>query len=1233
MRRLRYILLGFLALTLAVLAAGWLLLHTQALWTWSGRRLVDFAQERLHPRLTVKEVRGHPFTGITFEDITLTSPQGEVLTARRLELRFSLWSLVRLEPVIGRLAIYEPQVHLWRNPDGSLNLSRVLRERPPPPFRSIDLPDILLEGGEVTFQEGEQVRRYPPFDFRCALLVLHPKRPEQSVFVRRAMLTAATAQGPLSLRTRMAYHRQELNILTMEVYDAAGLIALVGGKANFADEPEGFLSGEFKTPSGNTLRGFLPWWPEAWNIGGKFHLEANRVDLKLTSAGQLNGAAFLLKGRLEHAADRRYHMEAGIADLTSDLAAPLNATLAEKLQGLTPLSVRLQATGAGFAWPPADFEWRLSTSPFRHRQADVQRLEATLSGKEGEQTLQGLISGNFGQLGLEAQGPLLTRPQGRIKASADGLKPRLLGLEVPEETLLNGSFSGVFALPEDLASDCLKITGELKASGQMGLGVPLAWEGGVAWEKPNLQISRSSFKAGDLTGELQGSLKGEDLDVQGRGKLPPDGALPWPIPLRGQLTASFAVKGSWRAPDLSLEAEGRNLAWREYQVRSLGLTASAQGGWLPRAGRLEVKLANFQAGSWVLPQAAIHCQGGEHRWRFQVQAPSAGAAGAELAGHADLSRRPLGLTLERVLFRTGKVTVRNARPIRTNFLPGFHLEPAVFLVNDGTVSLAGRVQDAGVSARLDVQDVPAEILPLPGFRLQGLLRGQAALTGSPQNPVIQGQLRSGPGQVSRFSFSALEAQINYGDALLSFSGALTEKAGGPGLRWEGRFPLQGSLKPFRWTWGNADIHFLVKGENAHLGMLTAFTEELQEAEGSLDLLAEWRGPIRRPQLTGHIRWGPGFIWLRQAGLPYRLNPGAMQLQGDTLTLPELVLESKGTARLSGAATLEGFAPKRLDYQATLQDFKALARAGSEAFASGRLTLSGSWQRPLLQGDLVLDQGSFRTTFFQRGDHGDIILVTAGKPRHPLEEAETRIPDFYRNLRLAVRLASPEGVWVRNKRLKVKLAGNIMVNKEPGNGKLYGDGLLKVKEGSVEVQGREFKVTQGEVHLPGSPGAAVTAHMRGVSRVSDVNLILDMRGPVRQPEAVLSSEPPLPPADVLSYLVFSRPAQSLTQQQFRSMGEQVVGILGGFTAKKLKDFLGKDFPLVGDVYVQGGEETMGVAKPLTQDLTVSFERKTEPLSRDDTNQVRMDYRLNRHFKIESQLGRRNSGADVLFNLDF
>jgi translocation and assembly module TamB len=1232
MRRLRWILLGLLALIFIVLAAGWLLLQTQALWTWSGRRLVDFAQDRLYPKLTVQHVRGYPFTGITFENIALTTPQGEVITAKRLELRFSLWSFVKLEPVIGKVAVYEPRIHVWRTEDGSLNLSHLLRKRPPPPFRSLDFRDIQIEGLETTFKEDGRLKPYPRVDFRCALLVLHPRRPEQAIFVRRAMLSTDTPQGRFSLRTRLAYQRQELNLLTLEVYDEAELIALLGGKAQFAEAPFGLLSGEFKPLSGERIKDFLPWWPGAWNLAGKFSLEGSPADFKATAAGQLNGASYLLKGRLEQAAGWRYEVEMGLDPLKPDLAAALTPSLAAKLNGLSALSVRLQAKGTGLSWPPAAFQGRLTASPFTYRQAQCRELEVTLSWEEGKETLKGLVKGNFGQLALEAQGPLLARTQGTLKAVATDLQPHLLGLEAPAETLINGVFTGNVALPTDLALDRLTAAGELKASGRLGTH-QLECQGRIAWEKLNLQISQAAIKAGDLTADLKGALKAEGLDIQAQVKLPPGGVLPWPTPLSGQFSATFAAKGPWRTPDLTLEGQGHNLAWRGYGVRSVGLKATAQG-WLPSAGHLDLRAADLKTSSGTLPQVMIICQGHDHRWRFQVKAPGPAGPKAELLGAADLSRRPALLTVDTAVAKVGGVAVKNAAPVRVTLLPGLEIEPAAFQVSEGKVTLAARLRDNSVSGRLDIREVPAEVLPLPGLPLKGRLNGQVTVAGTPPAPVIQGRLQSGPGQVSEFSFTTLETSFAYQGALFTMTGVLAEKAGGPGLRWEGKLPLRLSLQPLGWTWGEDDFHFLVRGENTHLAMLTAFTQEVQEADGALDLLAEWRGTMSRPELTGHIRWGPGMLRFRLSGAEYRLQPGMVRLQGNTLAIPEVILESQGTARVSGEIGLEGFLPKRVEAKAVLHDFKILERSGSEAFTNGTVTLSGPWRGARLKGKLILTQGSFRTTFFQTGEHDDIVLVRAGKVMQGKKLATRRPkPAVYRDMIMDLQLAAPTGVWVKSKSLNIRVAGELQVDKATGDDDLYAKGLLQMKGGTLDVQGREFRVSRGEVHLPGTPGAAVTTTMRAVSKVSDLTLILDIRGPVNKPEVELSSEPPLPPADVLAYLVFSRPAQALTQQQFRTMGEQVVGVLGGFTAKKLKDLLGKDFPLVGDVYVEGSKESVGVAKPLTKDLTVTLERKTEPLSRDDTNQVRMDYRLNRHLKVESQLGRRNSGADVFFNVDF
>ena len=65
----------------------------------------------------------------------------------------------------------------------------------------------------------------------------------------------------------------------------------------------------------------------------------------------------------------------------------------------------------------------------------------------------------------------------------------------------------------------------------------------------------------------------------------------------------------------------------------------------------------------------------------------------------------------------------------------------------------------------------------------------------------------------------------------------------------------------------------------------------------------------------------------------------------------------------------------------------------------------------------------------------------------------------------------------------------------------------------------------------------------------------------------------------------------------------------------------------------GEQTVGVTKPLTKELSVGFERKNNPLYREDTNQVRMEYKVNKYMSLESTVGRRNTGGDVLFNYDF
>jgi hypothetical protein len=100
---------------------------------------------------------------------------------------------------------------------------------------------------------------------------------------------------------------------------------------------------------------------------------------------------------------------------------------------------------------------------------------------------------------------------------------------------------------------------------------------------------------------------------------------------------------------------------------------------------------------------------------------------------------------------------------------------------------------------------------------------------------------------------------------------------------------------------------------------------------------------------------------------------------------------------------------------------------------------------------------------------------------------------------------------------------------------------------------------------------------------------------------------------MSYLLYGKPIAALSREE--QGAAMAAGAFGGLATKMiLQDFL-------------------GMAPPLTKGLTISYQHRNDPLYRDDPYQVVIQYRINRRFSIQSQVGGRNTGGDVLFNYDF
>ena len=100
---------------------------------WGGDSLLSLVQDKVNGKVTAREISGNPLTGITYQDLEISGPDGKpILTAERLEIRLSLWSIPTLHLDLGTLALVKPRIYLSRDPSGRWNVSHLIKKEETP---------------------------------------------------------------------------------------------------------------------------------------------------------------------------------------------------------------------------------------------------------------------------------------------------------------------------------------------------------------------------------------------------------------------------------------------------------------------------------------------------------------------------------------------------------------------------------------------------------------------------------------------------------------------------------------------------------------------------------------------------------------------------------------------------------------------------------------------------------------------------------------------------------------------------------------------------------------------------------------------------------------------------------------------------------------------------------------------------------------------------------------------
>jgi translocation and assembly module TamB len=416
----------------------------------------------------------------------------------------------------------------------------------------------------------------------------------------------------------------------------------------------------------------------------------------------------------------------------------------------------------------------------------------------------------------------------------------------------------------------------------------------------------------------------------------------------------------------------------------------------------------------------------------------------------------------------------------------------------------------------------------------------------------------------------------------------------------GRLDLSGAL-PVDLAWegprrdlSEAPVDLTVQTDGLDLAVVRLLAPDaVRQSAGRLAGDLRLRGPWRDLRAEGTMSLHDGSLGLRATGVTYNQIEVAAVARGQTIAIESLRAHAgDGTVEGSGSLALAPTTTTPFALHLRFDRFLAVALPAYEGATDGTLTVEGSLAYPVVRGELTLTRLLVRPTLLETTSgpslEPDPTIEVVGREEE--SEARPAAPsiDVADALSLDVQVSIDRDAWIRRSDADVELRGKIRLGKEAYK-PLFVTGEIRLVRGWYAFQARRFDLDQGRIifggDVPPDPQLDITA----INKTGEYEVKVEITGRASAPALALSSEPPLEQADILSLLVFGRPARDLGHQQSVDLQRKAISLASGYVMPELRqsvmNTLGLDTFEVGDEGVRAGRYvTRDVFISLAQDFT-------------------------------------------------
>ena len=726
-------------------------------------------------------------------------------------------------------------------------------------------------------------------------------------------------------------------------------------------------------------------------------------------------------------------------------------------------------------------------------------------------------------------------------------------------------------------------------------GAPLAGGGtfavspqGVRDADATVTVGANRISAKGSYGQAGDSLALE-LDARNLAQIDPRAA--------GQLAGQATIgggEGRPSRPTITFDVRGAKLRWAS--ERTIG-TLLAKGELAAGAQR-PIDLALTADGI----DALVRVEGewdGARRWRGAIaRLENRGEYALALAAPA-----PLEIAPDRVAL--GEATVR-----------GFEGELAIqrLVWEHGRLSTAGRMRALPAAPLLAATGWK----PARGTNLR--LRGEWSLDMSPRvNGSARIERESGDvvvaaSPVQALGLSQFAVEAKFIDDALTATGSLDAASLGTVTLAASASALARDARLAGRVTANVTTQRLLDE--------TIGTAAIINGRAALDLVLG--GTLGAPALAGTATADDVRIDVPQYGIALREGRLRAKLEGDTLVLEDLAIKGP-EGELTATGTLaRGGAGAKLAWRA--DRLRIFNRPDRRLVVTGAGTAALSQTQLALRGELRAEEGYIEFAAQDSGRLGDDVVIVGRDA--PAQRAGARaLP-----LDIDMKLDPGQRFRIVGQGIDAYLRGTLHVRSRP-DGVIVARGAIETANGTYRAFGQKLDIERGRLLFDGpidNPALDILALRKNLQ----VEAGVEVTGTARAPQVRLTSRPPVPDAEKLSWLVLGRASPDASSGDLALLQAAAAQLVTSDQAVPLHRRIIQDIGL-DDISVRGASggaasgQVVAFGKRVSDRLYIEYEQGITVAA----NLVRLTFALTRTLSLNAQTSQTTSSFGFTYRRSF